>query len=133
MTHAHPVDAALCAAILRRNDFAYLGLIGSQTKRARFVSRWRREAITEEAMARLVCPIGIAGIIGKQPELIALAVAAELATRFSRPATPHPPAPGAESIDPCGGCVNAAPGLALRRSKRLEITTITPQPQPARA
>ena len=39
MTHSHPLDEAICEAILRRGDFAYLGLIGSATKRARFVKR----------------------------------------------------------------------------------------------
>ena len=39
MTHSHPLDEAICDAVLRRGDFAYLGLIGSNTKRARFVKR----------------------------------------------------------------------------------------------
>ena len=39
MTHSHPLDEAVCEAMLRREDFAYLGLIGSDTKRARFVKR----------------------------------------------------------------------------------------------
>ncbi|WP_288050096.1 xanthine dehydrogenase accessory protein XdhC [Acidiphilium sp.] len=82
MTHAHPLDAALCAAVMRRGDFGYLGLIGSETKRARFTRQWRRQDIPPAAIARLCCPIGIPAIQGKQPELIALAVAAELASRF---------------------------------------------------
>jgi xanthine dehydrogenase accessory factor len=77
-THSHDLDYAICASLLRRNDFAFLGLIGSQTKRARFVQRFRRAGIGDEAIARLVCPIGDACIVGKEPAVIAVAVAAQL-------------------------------------------------------
>ena len=104
MTHAHPLDAALCAAIMRRGGFAYLGLIGSATKRARFTGQWRRQGVPEAAIARLACPIGIPGIAGKQPELIALSVAAELAMCFSaRDARHQPPAP-ADLAAECRAC-----------------------------
>jgi len=67
--------------VLRRGDFAYLGLIGSATKRARFVARLRAAGIPEAALARLVCPIGAEGIPGKEPGVIALAAAAEIMRR----------------------------------------------------
>ena len=78
MTHDHALDWSICDAILRRRDFCFAGLIGSATKRARFTSRWRAVGIPSSAIARLACPIGIPGIAGKQPEVIALAVAAQL-------------------------------------------------------
>jgi xanthine dehydrogenase accessory factor len=78
MTHSHDLDYAICDALLRRNDFGFLGLIGSQTKRARFVQRFRRAGIADAAIARLVCPIGDSRIVGKQPAVIAVAVAAQL-------------------------------------------------------
>jgi xanthine dehydrogenase accessory factor len=81
MTHSHARDQAIVEAVLRRGDFAYLGLIGSATKRARFVARLRAAGIAEAALARLVCPIGAEGIPGKEPGVIALAAAAEIMRR----------------------------------------------------
>ncbi len=78
LTHRHDLDLAITEAILRRGDFGYLGLIGSATKRARFVRRLAQHGIAAEALARLTCPIGVPGIGGKQPEVIALAVVAQL-------------------------------------------------------
>lgn len=81
MTHSHARDQQIVEAVLRRGDFAYLGLIGSATKRARFIARLRAAGIGEAALARLVCPIGDEGIPGKEPGVIALAAAAEIMRR----------------------------------------------------
>jgi xanthine dehydrogenase accessory factor len=78
LTHRHDLDQAITEAILQRGDFGYLGLIGSATKRARFLHRFEQRGIAPQAVARLTCPIGLPGIPGKQPELIALAVVAQL-------------------------------------------------------
>jgi xanthine dehydrogenase accessory factor len=78
MTHSHPLDLEICARVLERSDFAYLGLIGSETKRARFAGRLRAIGIPPQALARLTCPIGIPGIAGKEPATIAASVAAQL-------------------------------------------------------
>lgn len=78
MTHSHALDLDICRAALGREAFAYVGLIGSATKRARFVSQLRAAGLTDEALDRLRCPIGVAGITGKEPAVIAAAVAAEL-------------------------------------------------------
>jgi xanthine dehydrogenase accessory factor len=84
MTHSHPLDEAICEAILRRGDFAYLGLIGSATKRARFVKRLGAAGIPADALKRIVCPIGIPGIESKEPAAIAASVAADLLIRRER-------------------------------------------------
>ena len=79
LTHSHDLDLRITEAILRRGDFGYLGLIGSPTKRARFVHRFeaaRHRA--RRAVARMTCPIGVPGIDGKEPEVIAVAVVAQL-------------------------------------------------------
>ncbi|MGQ7791570.1 xanthine dehydrogenase accessory protein XdhC [Faunimonas sp. B44] len=81
MTHIHDLDLSICEAVLRRGDFAYLGLIGSKTKRARFAARLREAGVPHDALARLVCPIGLAGIKGKAPAVIAASVAADLLIR----------------------------------------------------
>jgi xanthine dehydrogenase accessory factor len=78
MTHSHPLDLEICARVLQRRDFAYCGLIGSLSKRRRFERLLRKQGVSDEALRKLVCPVGISGIDGKQPAEIALAVAAEI-------------------------------------------------------
>lgn len=78
LTHSHELDMAICQQILQRGDFGYFGLIGSKTKRVRFERRLHERGCAEEPLRRMVCPIGLAGIEGKQPEVIALAVVAQL-------------------------------------------------------
>jgi xanthine dehydrogenase accessory factor len=79
MTYSHALDLAICHALLRRGDFGHLGLIGSATKRARFQKRLTEAGIAPAALARLTCPIGLPGLNGKEPSMIAVAVAAQLA------------------------------------------------------
>lgn len=74
MTHSHDLDYALVREILGR-DYRWLGLIGSATKRARFVSRLTAEGLDP---TNIRCPIGIGTIRSKAPEAIAISVAAEL-------------------------------------------------------
>lgn len=74
-THSHALDFRVTEAVLRRGDFAYAGLIGSRTKRARFEKGFRKLGVDSKP---LVCPIGIDGITGKHPKTIAVAVAAQL-------------------------------------------------------
>jgi xanthine dehydrogenase accessory factor len=81
MTHSHPLDEMICEAVLRRGDFAYLGLIGSKTKRARFVRRLSAAGIGAAALTRLSCPIGLPAIRSKEPAAIAAGVAADLLIR----------------------------------------------------
>jgi xanthine dehydrogenase accessory protein XdhC len=78
LTHSHALDSMICAAALQRGDFAYLGLIGSRTKRAQFERGFRDLGIAEERIARLVCPIGGGRIRDKRPAVIAALAAAEL-------------------------------------------------------
>ena len=72
-TYSHQIDLALCAALLRRGA-ASLGLIGSQTKRARF---WNRLSAMGLDPARITCPIGDPSL-GKAPEAIARGTIAAL-------------------------------------------------------
>lgn len=78
LTHNHDLDLRITEAVLRRGDFGFLGLIGSKTKRERFVHRFEQRGIAPEVIARMTCPIGIDGVEGKQPEVIAMAVVAQL-------------------------------------------------------
>ncbi|MCB8820022.1 xanthine dehydrogenase accessory protein XdhC [Microvirga rosea] len=80
MTHDHPLDMAITAAALKRG-FPYVGLIGSATKRARFEKRFRELGLAEERLRGLACPIGLPGISGKEPAVIAASVVAQLLQR----------------------------------------------------
>ncbi|CAH0443132.1 hypothetical protein LMG10661_00010 [Ralstonia syzygii subsp. syzygii] len=78
MTHSHALDLALCERIMRRTDFAYFGLIGSRTKRARFEHRMVEHGVDPARLPEMVCPIGVAGIADKAPDIIAVSVVAQL-------------------------------------------------------
>ena len=78
LTHSHALDQALCEKLLRRDDLAYTGLIGSATKRATFQRRLAQRGLDTSHFARLTCPIGVDGIEGKEPAVIAAAVVAQI-------------------------------------------------------
>jgi xanthine dehydrogenase accessory factor len=78
LTHDHDLDLRIAEAVLRRGDFAFCGLIGSQTKRAKFARHFEKRGIAAATIARMTCPIGLPGIDGKAPEVIAAAVVAQL-------------------------------------------------------
>lgn len=78
MTHSHALDQRLAEAILRRDDAGWFGLIGSQTKRMLFERRLRERGIGAQRLAEMICPIGIPGIRGKSPAVIAASVCAQL-------------------------------------------------------
>lgn len=77
LTHSHALDLAIVEAILRHRRFAFLGLIGSRTKRARFASRLQRRFAADQ-IARIQCPIGLAPVHSKLPAAIAVSVVAQL-------------------------------------------------------
>src|SRR5690606_39667318 len=65
ISHNHQLDLELTAAILARGDFTYYGLIGSQSKRAKFEHRLRDRGFKPETVQRMRCPMGIAEVKGK--------------------------------------------------------------------
>ena len=79
-SHAEDLDVlAQCLARQRtQGDLPYIGLIGSQTKWASFRHRLEARGYSAEELAHVTCPIGVPGIEGKEPEVIAVAVAAQL-------------------------------------------------------
>lgn len=78
LSHSHALDYRLAEAALARGDGAYVGMIGSATKRTRFVAGFLRDGGRQEALARLTCPIGGDDVDDKRPEVIAALTAAEL-------------------------------------------------------
>ncbi|MGB0207860.1 MAG: xanthine dehydrogenase accessory protein XdhC [Candidatus Puniceispirillaceae bacterium] len=79
VTHSHQLDEAICHAVLGGSGFARCGLIGSKTKRARFHSRLSKLGISDDMLARLSCPVGLDLITSKQPQMVAISIAAQLA------------------------------------------------------
>jgi xanthine dehydrogenase accessory factor len=75
-THSHDLDLELCESALKRDDLGFIGLIGSATKKARFIKRLQQKNLP--GLDRLVCPIGLSTIQGKEPQVIAASVAAQL-------------------------------------------------------
>lgn len=83
MTHNHQLDLELTAAILKRGDFAYYGLIGSKTKRVKFEHRLRERGFGDTLMARMRCPMGLAEVKGKLPVEIAVSIAGEVIATYN--------------------------------------------------
>jgi xanthine dehydrogenase accessory factor len=115
MTHDHQIDFTIVAAALLRTDLAAVGLIGSETKRARFVRRLTRFGMPQAAIGRLICPIGIPGAGGKLPAEIAISVAAQILQiqqriKDMRPMTTQIPrlVHSAECADCTGDCAQHA-------------------------
>ena len=81
MTHSHPLDLQLIETALSRDDWRYLGLIGSQAKRNQFEKRLVARGLAPGQFGRVTCPIGVRNglaIRSKEPGAIAVAVAAEI-------------------------------------------------------
>lgn len=88
LTHDHQQDLQITQACLQRQrqhgDLDLIGLIGSATKRASFAHRLAERGFADAEFARITCPIGLPGIHGKEPEVIAIAVAAQLLQHLQR-------------------------------------------------
>jgi len=78
LTHDHALDFRIVESALRRDDAGFVGVIGSKSKRERFRHRLAQRGMDEARVDRMQCPVGVPGITGKQPEIIALAVVAQL-------------------------------------------------------
>jgi xanthine dehydrogenase accessory factor len=79
-SHAEDLEVvAACLARLReRDDLPFIGLIGSKSKWAAFRHRLEARSFAADEIARITCPVGVPGVVGKEPEVIAAAVAAQL-------------------------------------------------------
>ena len=82
MSFSHAEDLEIVAACLRRQrergDLPFIGLIGSRSKWASFGHRLLARGFSAAELERVTCPIGLPGIRGKQPAVVALAVVAQL-------------------------------------------------------
>ena len=82
MSFSHAEDLDVVVACLKRQrlqgDLKFVGLIGSKTKWATFQHRLEAKGFSAQELAFITSPIGVDGITGKEPEVIAIAVAAQL-------------------------------------------------------
>lgn len=106
MTHHHGLDLAIADAALRRPGIAYLGVIGSASKRARFRRLLGEAGHAAADVERMVMPVGIAGIRSKLPAAIALAIATDLLMRDE----------AAQSVETAGGHPIAAHSTLTRKA-----------------
>ena len=81
LTHSHALDLDICLELIKRDDLAYIGLIGSKTKGATFKRRFEQRGYSGAAIARINCPIGQPHLTSKHPGVIAVGVAADLIER----------------------------------------------------
>ncbi len=92
MSFSHAEDLDVVAECLKRQrergDLPFIGLIGSKSKWATFGHRLEARGFSAAELAHVTCPIGVAGVRGKEPEVIALAVAAQLMQCRPVPSTP---------------------------------------------
>jgi xanthine dehydrogenase accessory factor len=97
LTHDHALDFLIVAEALKRNDAAYVGMIGSKTKKATFKSWFLKSADGSEAeFNHLVSPIGGNAVKDKRPPVIAALAAAEIMTAL---VSHRAGAPGSASAD----------------------------------
>lgn len=79
VTYSHKMDEEICHALLMAGQYGRIGLIGSQTKKARFASRLTQAGHSAEMIDDIICPIGLKEITSKQPAHVALSIAGQLA------------------------------------------------------
>jgi xanthine dehydrogenase accessory factor len=82
LTHDHAQDFLIGAECLKRTDLAYIGMIGSDTKRAAFFNFLKREGYALDATRRLTMPIGNKALTDKRPEMIAAMVVPQILLAF---------------------------------------------------
>ena len=78
LTHSHQLDLSICDSILKKNNFTFIGLIGSKTKKIRFTKRLIEIGHDVNSIDKIECPIGIQSIEGKEPDVIAISIIARL-------------------------------------------------------
>jgi len=85
LTHDHALDFLIVAEALKRDDAAYVGMIGSKSKKATFRSWYLKTAGGDARLfGRLVSPIGGDAVKDKRPSVIAALAAAEVIAALAR-------------------------------------------------
>lgn len=94
MTHSHEQDMQIIEEILDRPDVQFCGLIGSNSKAAKFRNRLKRKQFSDDEIATMTSPIGLSQVKGKQPMEVAVSVVGQLIAMKSETTNqqkPHQP------------------------------------------
>jgi xanthine dehydrogenase accessory factor len=91
MTHNHQLDFEIVVAALSRQEMAFVGMIGSDTKARRFQTRLAHKGFATQDIKRLVSPVGMLDIPGKRPIEVAVSMAAQIIQMLQQD-TPSPAA-----------------------------------------
>jgi xanthine dehydrogenase accessory factor len=89
MTHDHAEDLFVLEMALKRKDLGFIGLIGSEAKWANFRQKLLHQGFSDKELSLVTTPIGIPEVTSKRPEMIAIAVAAQLVARLERQSIHH--------------------------------------------
>ncbi|MGB3621874.1 MAG: xanthine dehydrogenase accessory protein XdhC [Ketobacter sp.] len=84
MTHLHPLDYAIAEAALQRNDTAYVGVIGSETKARRFRMRLQYWGFPQSVIDQMQCPIGLDTVAGKHPMEVSVSIAGQIIAHYQQ-------------------------------------------------
>lgn len=84
MTHSHQIDLQICRNVLQTDQSGFLGLIGSETKKTKFLNRLRKDGLSDRALNVFHCPVGLGDWSGKQPSIIAISIAAQLIDEYDK-------------------------------------------------
>jgi xanthine dehydrogenase accessory factor len=84
MTHNHQLDYKILSAALKREDAAYVGMIGSQTKWRRFQMRLQHQGYSDDLYNSVHCPIGLTEVPGKRPMEVAVSIAGQLISIYNQ-------------------------------------------------
>lgn len=90
LTHDHALDFMIMGEVLKREDACYAGMIGSKTKRVQFARWFGSSGAQAQQLETLICPMGIAGLGDKRPEIIAALIVAEIIGNFGSKACAAP-------------------------------------------
>ena len=74
MTHDHDLDYQLGMELFNHPSLCFRGIIGSKSKTARFMKRYRQTGIADSLLDTLKMPLAQAAPPGKEPGVIALGV-----------------------------------------------------------
>ena len=77
MSQGHATDLPIVRQILKRNQAAFIGVIGSEPKARTLRSTLLKEGFTEDAVNKIHCPVGLP-IGSNAPTEIAVSIAAQL-------------------------------------------------------
>lgn len=77
MTHDHLLDEQIIEILLKK-PAVYVGLIGSATKKQRFIQRFLQKEMDPKILTKLRCPIGLPIGGDKSPKAVAISIGAEL-------------------------------------------------------